>query len=1356
MRDEANAPRPDAAPVRPGPARTGLAWLRRALLWLPGTLLGALAAGLLVFGAWAASEGSLAQALRWAHDWQATEAPETGTIALGEVRGSLLAGGTIESLSWSREGLTVQATSADLRLGMGFWLGLPAARVDIERLHLARLQIDDRRAPSTSAPGELPTAIELPVAVDIPLGIDSLRLSGSRPMAATAVQAHYHYGRAQSDPDVSEAHVLTVNALQWADGRYQAQLTLGAQAPMPLRLQASGDLSATVPEGDTLRLRARITARGRLGGDAPTIELGAQIEPVGRATATPTLAGTARLLPRARQPLAEAELRLHRLDLAMLWPEAPRTALTGTLSARPSGTQWGASLQLHNERAGPLDRQRVPLQSLSLALTQDGDLWRVPSLQANVGGGTLQGQGQARLPADTGSATPWGALGAWQGELRLAGIDPGELWSTLAPAALDGSVSARALDPAGRQPGLQIDARVSPAGRQPRRSAADALRLREVVLQGRWLPAGGSATLGRLQLDRARLDALEGRLDASGSLDTTTTVLDGRLSLAVPGLQASLEGQAAARTGGGSLDIGLADAGRLAAWLRGLRNAPLIGEPLRRLLAPVDTLQIQARGDARLRWQGGLAALGWPGPAAEPPRLDLQLHLAHLHLQRTGEDAPLDLVLGDTTLGLQGPPSALALRLRTQATQAGWRAALDTAGAIALPGTPPDGQRGDMRLERVAIDLQRADADADATRWTLTHTAPWQLRWQQRPEGLQVSLAAGGLRVLPQRAGVRAEPMTLDWEALEWHAGALNTQGRLAGLPLAWVDLLARADNPADTPGPLARAGLGGDMRFDGRWDIALPARADQPPRLNLVLEQRTGDLAVQTDGAFDDNASRGQRIQAGVKTARLQVDTDGPQVRATLRWDSEQFGQANAEASTRLFPPDGAHKGWHWPASAPIDARLRASLPQVGVWSVLAPPGWRVRGALQLDARVAGTRADPQFSGSLQADDLALRSLVNGIVFRGGELRASLAGERIVIERFRLEGRGGAERGGVLSATGSAEWRRVTRDGVVQREPLIELNARAEKLRASSRPDRRLTVSGELRARLEGPALQLRGKLRADEALIVLPDELAPALGEDVVVRGTEYPIERGSAVRVVPDVQVTLDLGDSFELRGQGLQTRLSGQLEVRSVPTAATPRVVGEVRTASGSYRAYGQQLRIETGVLRFNGPYDNPALDIVAVRPGSATQRVGVQVSGTAQAPRVRLFSDPDMPDSDKLAWLVLGRPASGRGAEAAVLQQAAIALLAGNDGGPFDGGLAGALGLDALSLATDGTNADGSSNTALTLGKRLADDLYISYERSLAGTLNTVSMFYDVTRSLTVRARAGSENAIDLIFTFRYD
>ena len=56
---------------------------------------------------------------------------------------------------------------------------------------------------------------------------------------------------------------------------------------------------------------------------------------------------------------------------------------------------------------------------------------------------------------------------------------------------------------------------------------------------------------------------------------------------------------------------------------------------------------------------------------------------------------------------------------------------------------------------------------------------------------------------------------------------------------------------------------------------------------------------------------------------------------------------------------------------------------------------------------------------------------------------------------------------------------------------------------------------------------------------------------------------------------------------------------------------------------------------------------------------------VVLGGTAQNPRVKLYADPDMPDTDKLSWLVLGRAPDQLGrTDTALLQRAALALLSG--------------------------------------------------------------------------------------------
>ncbi len=82
--------------------------------------------------------------------------------------------------------------------------------------------------------------------------------------------------------------------------------------------------------------------------------------------------------------------------------------------------------------------------------------------------------------------------------------------------------------------------------------------------------------------------------------------------------------------------------------------------------------------------------------------------------------------------------------------------------------------------------------------------------------------------------------------------------------------------------------------------------------------------------------------------------------------------------------------------------------------------------------------------------------------------------------------------------------------------------------------------------------------------------------------------------------DIAVNIDLGDDFRISGQSL----------------AAPRLTGTV-LASGNYQACGERLSIERGELRFTGPPDNPALDILAVRP-NLLQKAGVQVTGRAEA------------------------------------------------------------------------------------------------------------------------------------------
>ena len=1346
----------------------GIAWF---VLWLPGALLGLLLAAAVAAWLWAGTPGSLAQAIGWGQDHMAKQGQSAGTLAVSEVQGSLRNGGEIGRLQWQRDELTVQATSVRIALDNRFWLDALLARgLRLSQLDIGRLQITDRRPPTPVEPLQ---PITLPMAITLPWSVGELVLDGKQELSLRGLKGQYRYSPADSlwNLGVADAHQLDLENLQVAGGLYQVQAVLGAQAPMPLRVDAQGEVKATVPGGEDLVLKAIAKVTGQLAKSDAALDATASITTgTAGATDTPVLDASARIRPWKTQPIEAANARMNRLNLAALWPQAPVTELSGTVVAQPEGEAWRAQVRLTNAVPGPADKQRLPLQSLQADLEQRGARWTLSNLDAQLGGGRVQGEGWRQT-----AASP---LGDFQGELKASRINPAALWSSIAPAALDGTFSARAVNAESANPAIDISAVVKPSGTQPKAGQLAGLRLRDLNLQGRWTPSPDNAALGVFDLRTLSAGLADATLDGQGQLDVGARRFDGRLALKLPGAQGEWQGRAAHAQGKGEFNLALDDASRVLVWVKSMQTLPVVGPLLRAQLEAQPGLQTEGSARFTATWDGGLGVLGYPAPVAgagtaTPPRVQARLQSPRLTVTRgtaaraadtaTGTDAVVGtlqtLTLANLNLQASGLPHQLDISATGQAEQGPWRGTLDTQGRLQLGNAQrPDIDSGRLDLSRLqlrATDSARKDRVVD---WTLQSVAALGLRWQDARTAINLQADAGQLRLQPSfsnRAATPATtaPMTLAWDQLSWQKGALMTRGQLSGLPLSWVDAFTTAEGAKS--GPLSQAGLGGDVVFDGSWDFLLPADAATPPRLSAQLQRRSGDLSVQTNGAFDENTTSTQRLQTGIKEARLSVTTQGANVQASLRWDTERLGQASADIGTTLSPPGGEQTAWHWAPDAPLRGTVTANLPQVGVWSALAPPGWRVRGTLAASATLSGTRANPLWNGTLQADQLALRSIVNGISFSRGELRATLAGERITIDRFYLQGRGGVETGGTLLASGTTEFRRVTVDGVSQRQPYINLQATATKLRVSSRADRRLTLSGQLQAELVGTALQIRGGLRADSALFVLPDESTPSLGADVVVRGTETALVTPGAFRVRPDVLIDIDLGDDFQVSGQGLQTRLAGKINVRSTPELPTPRVLGDVRTERGSYRAYGQQLTIENGVLRFTGPYDNPTLDITAVRPNSS-QRVGVQISGTAQVPRVRLFSDPELPDSEKLAWLVLGRPASGAGAEAAVLQQAALALLAGRDG-RLDGGLASALGLDEVSFAGSGTNADGSAaSAALTLGKRLSNNLYLSYERSLAGALGTVSIFYDVSRRLTVRARAGEENALDLIFTIQYD
>jgi translocation and assembly module TamB len=1316
------------------PPRRRLRWLRAAALAVGGlALLIVLAISALWW--WTGTEGSLATALRWTAQSQ--------PLVTQRATGSLRAGGHVDQLLWQKDGLRVEAR--DVTLAWQPW-SLLQGKLTLNQLTAASVQVDDQRVPSKSTAPPTTLGLPLPVALDA-FSVAQLRWTG--PTALTGVSASGISGRYQFN---GLQHQLELLGAQVASGRYSGRAVLTASGPLVLDASLAGALTTALPASKTaLPLAFQATARGPLTELLINAEL-QMTAPSAAGAAQPQATATARVTPWAAQPLPHADARFRDLDLASLWPDAPQTRLSGSASVRPmegSRPAWALQLQAANRLAGSWDEKKLPLEQLET----EGE-WRegtalVRTLKAKLGGGELLASGEW-MQAESNSAGQAASAQSWKLQATLQHVNPAQLHSQFAALPLNGSASVRSQ---GEAIGFEASVQTAGSGNKPAVRTASSktnpigqlgqLRLRDASATGSWNPrqAGGTLLLSAL---RMRTDDAE----LAGQLETQPAARGGKgqLSLTAPGLSATLQGELRQSSGGGNVGLHGRDAAQALRWLQQLPGLP----------AALQTASASGSAELQASWQGG-----WADPAVQArfdlPALDWRPATAVAATAAdTAGTAPGEFKIRALQATLSGRLSQaqLAAQGRIEVEQRRFTLQLAAAGGRVQLAGAPTATWGEAAwqglLNQFSVSLE--DPALGVGTWQLVTRNALPLQWTPARGGVGAAFEGGAgeatLSAPPERVSPGTpQQATLSWQPVRWRPGELVSAGKLSGLPLAWIALLG---------GPqLAGAGLGGNLLLDGQWDATLGERL----QLKASLARRSGDITMQAETVQGSSA----RVAAGLKQAQLSLLSNGDALTLALRWDSERAGTADGQLQTRLSrstrtQADQGVGGWFWPPDAPLNGQLRVQLPRIGVWSLLAPPGWRLRGSLAADLAVGGTRTAPLLTGDLQANDLALRSVVDGIEFANGRLRARLDGRRMRISEFTLQGAGDKGTGGVLTAQGEAGW--------VDGKPQVLLDARLERLRASLRTDRQLTVSGQLQASLQGDQAALDGKLVIDQARIILPDEGTPQLGDDVVVRtsrgaaaGQKAPAETSAQTATTKSnrlvkLAVQLDLGRDFRIQGKGLDTRVRGTLALYG-DSLAGPRLTGTVNTFGGQYRAYGQRLDVEQGALRFTGAIDNPALDILAIRP-NLTQRVGVQITGTALLPRVRLYAQPELPDAEKLSWLVIGRPSAGGGAETELLQQAALALLGGKGGG-LSGGLAASLGLDELSFRGSASNANGgTSEGAVTLGKRFSRNFYAAYERSISGALGTLYVFYDLSQRFTVRAQAGQQSALDLIYTVPYD
>ena len=1035
-------------------------------------------------------------------------------------------------------------------------------------------------------------------------------------------------------------------------------------------------------------------------------------------------------------------------------------AHSGNLTLNGAASLGGSAplpLNFTAQLNGKLDER--PLQ---LALNGDGPLDRI-SLRAKAEQG-ISGQGTATI-------TPFALQTFANAHLEITDIDPAA-WHPSAPKAKlvlladlqpkgdsvagDFSITNLQAGPLDRQqlPLVQLSGKLEGFGDQMifEKLSAQLSGDGKLIGKGRWQNNQLSLDLQAANLDSASLVSrlrptrLNGPLLASVSIDQQaieTTLSDQRFALKID-----------ARHAAGTVNLPTLELSAGNSLLKASgellldQNMPfkLAGElsrfdPSRFLKAPAALINSRFKGQGKLeprpqvdahfeisdsRLAGEILAgqgnirIDWP----RVPRADILLKLGANQLKASGAYGQpgdvLELLINAPQLGPYGIDGGLNAQLRLAGTP---QAPMLSGHAESPRLRTPDGtQFNGLNLKLETGGTAKSPLHLDLT--------------IDRVDSAEQAGLARSIHV--QASGSNSQHTLLaNGELGEKQKLAFRLQGGLDGLH--WR-------------GEVQEARLSG-----GRQNLQLSS----PAALALAPESWTFGPAKLSGSDQTNNWQ-----------ASVEAGADAKKLRATLSARGPRLGELSGQVEAGMLGP------WSINQQAPWLLSLKSGIEDLSWLAEFLGEKWTSGGSLRGELKVAGTPEHPISSGQFRGENLVLRLPEQALHLTRGELDIDLTNNLLRVKKLTFDSvlqnpprtllR--SERLDITAMIKTPGRLEISGEMLVDRNKGADrafLDIKLDRLGAYQLPDQWIVVSGDGRLNWENNTLGIRGKLAADAGYWQLAKAGTPTLSDDVVIKSTsgEKP---SSNLRPKLELDLSTDLGKNFFFNGAGLSSRLNGDIRLRA-SGRDLPKASGSIRSRDGRFEAYGQQLSIERGVLTFQGLLDNPVLDVRAVRKGLAVEP-GVQVSGTAQKPTVKLISDPELPDAEKLAWLVLGHgPEQMSASDAALLIPAAGSIL-GHESGSVVKQLKNTFGIDEFGvrqgqIGDTGGRSQGSrvagggidttattGNQILSVGKRLSSNALLSYEQTLGKAESVVKLTVNLTRQISVIGRAGSDNALDVFYT----
>lgn len=415
----------------------------------------------------------------------------------------------------------------------------------------------------------------------------------------------------------------------------------------------------------------------------------------------------------------------------------------------------------------------------------------------------------------------------------------------------------------------------------------------------------------------------------------------------------------------------------------------------------------------------------------------------------------------------------------------------------------------------------------------------------------------------------------------------------------------------------------------------------------------------------------------------------------------------------------------------------LKLEYPDIANIGFLVPAISKLKGRLALDLKAQGALDRPSLNGGLRLLDAGLELPDTGIKIEGLALSALAAGG----QQLDIAGQASSG-GGRLNLKGRLE--------LAGTKPKLDMQLKGQDFQVARIPMAEVNISPDLIFGLKDGNFDIGGSLLVPKAIIKLKElpEGSVAVSDDVVILDDSKPktAKKEELPPALFKAKIDLRLGEEVRFSGFGLKTKIQGRLNIESTP-GLPPMGNGNLNLVDGSFKAYGQDLRIERGRFLFSGPLDQPGLDIQASRTAKNEDvKAGVLVTGPVKNPEVKVFSVPPKPTSEALSYLLTGSGLKSASPDQAKAINSAAYSMQQAGANMLTGKIAKGLGLSDFSFG-----GESAESSALNLGKQLSPDLYVRYVRNLFDNSAAMEVGYKINKVLDLKVYGGSSQGLDLYY-----